>query len=66
MKIEFKTKEHSYRLEATRYGCDVFVDGEYFTTYEDSEKHSKDFWIGQAMTYLFDNNVFKDTLWQNG
>lgn len=55
MKIKFKSKEGEYRLEATNYGVDIFLNDGYLKTLEDSDKKPKKEWIQLGIEQIIEN-----------
>jgi hypothetical protein len=50
LEISFQVCDDKYRLEATNYGCDIFLNDAYWGTIESEEEDkSKNYWIGKAI-----------------
>lgn len=54
MNVEFTITDRAYRLEATSYGCDIFVNGGYVDTVQSDVQQSKTYWLGRGIERLFE------------
>lgn len=59
LEISFNHGDNHYRLEATSYGVDIFVNGKYYNTLHDEMSASAEAWIGVGIESIFEPETYR-------
>jgi asparagine synthetase A len=54
--IYFRHHSDTYRLDATKYGCDIFCNGRYLETIQENVESTQTHWFGKGTEWVIQFN----------